>query len=120
MAVMVAGGGGDVGAAALPEGTDGKVAKASRHAGQVSGEDEGAALGERGVADAVEPVLDLPVAVDPGRDPGAGCRAGWEAGDEVQPLDRDLVAGQVLSPAHDAQGLTAPGWSRCRNAAVFR
>src|SRR5690606_26450424 len=63
----------------------------------------------RGVTDVVEPVLDLPVAADPGRDPGSGRRVGWEAGDEVQPLGRELVAGQVLAPPHDAQGLTGAG-----------
>ncbi len=71
--------------------------------------DGGGILGERGVTDVMEPVLDLPVAADEGRDPGSGRRAGWEAGKEVQPLDRDLLAGQVLAPAHDAQGLTGAG-----------
>lgn len=57
------------------------------------------------VADVVELVLDCPVAADPGGECAAGGRAGRQARARVEPLDRQLVRAQVLSPAHDVEGL---------------
>lgn len=67
---------GDVGAVLLSTDSDGEVAETGHRAGQAVGTNGGGVLGERGVKDVVELVLDLPVAAYPGRDLVAGGRAG--------------------------------------------
>ncbi len=52
-----------------------------------------------------EVVLDAPVATDPGGEFAAVSRAGRQARDQVDQLDRKLACSQVLSPADDLEGL---------------
>lgn len=86
-----------------------RAAEAGHYAGQAAGSGDGGALGERGAAHLMELVLDLSVSSDPAGELFARGGAEWEAGDEVEPLDCDLFAGQVLAPAHDAPDLAGAG-----------
>ncbi|WP_308314789.1 hypothetical protein, partial [Streptomyces sp. CNQ085] len=67
--------------AVLAVDADGEVAQAGHDAGEAAGVDFGVVLAEGAVADVVQQVFDLPMASDPGGEPGAGNRAGRQAGD---------------------------------------
>jgi hypothetical protein len=67
---------------------DSEVAQASHDAGQITGANLRGVLVEGAVADVVQMVLDVPVAADPGRELATGGRAGRQARDQVDPLDR--------------------------------
>jgi hypothetical protein len=90
--------GGDVGVAVLTMDADGEVAQACHDAGQVPGADLRAVLTEGAVADVVELVFDLPAAADPCSRFRAGGRAGRQAGDQVDLLDRQLARDVIRLP----------------------
>lgn len=89
--------------------TDGEIAQAGHDAREMPGMDPGVVLTERAVANVVELVLDLPVASDPVGELGSSGRAGRQAGDQVDALDGQFAAGEVLPPAHDLQSLSGVG-----------
>ncbi len=97
----VAEGGGDVGATVLTVDADGEVAQAGHDAREAADTDLEVVLAESAVADVVQEIFDVPVSSDPGCELGAGRRAGRQAGDQVDALDGELAAGEVLPPAHD-------------------
>lgn len=95
--------------AVLTVDADGEVAQAGHDAREMVGMDLGVVLAERPVADVVRKVSDLPVPSDPVGELGAGDRAGRQAGDQIDALDGELAAREVLPPANDLEGLTCVG-----------
>ncbi|TQE27943.1 hypothetical protein SipoB123_10930, partial [Streptomyces ipomoeae] len=95
--------------AVLTVDADGEVAQAGHDAREMPGMDFGVVLAERAVADVVQKIFGLPVASDPVGELGAGNGAGRQAGYQVDALDGELAAGEVLPPAHDLQGLACVG-----------
>lgn len=71
--------------------------------------DLGVVLAESSAADVVQKIFDLPVPSDPGGELGTGRRAGRQAGDQVDAFDGESAGGEVLSPAHDLEGLAGVG-----------
>lgn len=89
----MSGGGGDVVMAGQAKQVDRAVTQAGHDAWQGAGEDVGAVLVVGHVAHPVEPVLDPPVALDPG-----GQDFGWgvvirRGGDQVDDLDSCCLRG---------------------------
>ncbi len=89
----------------LPQPSAGRCPQAGHDAGQVPGADVRGVLVEGAVADVVQLVLNAPVAADPGCGLVAAGRTGRQAGDQVDPLDRQLSRAKIASPAHDLEGL---------------
>ncbi|MBA9050439.1 hypothetical protein BJ996_007170 [Streptomyces phaeogriseichromatogenes] len=95
--------------AVLTVDADGEVAQAGHDARELAGMDLGVLLAERPVADVVRKVSDLPAPSDPVGELGAGDRAGRQVGDQIDALDGELAAREVLPPTDDLEDLTCVG-----------
>jgi hypothetical protein len=71
--------------------------------------DLGVVLAEGAVPDVAQKIFDLLAAADPGGELGAAGSSRRHAGDQVDALDGELAAGEVLPPAHDLEGLAGFG-----------
>src|SRR5919197_1183380 len=95
--------GGDVGVSGGAELVDREAAEGGHVFGAVPGVDLGGVLGEGGVADEVEPVLDGPLRSDDLRESLRGCLAAGQVGDDVDRLTAAL-AGREASAVPDNAG----------------
>lgn len=91
-----------------PEDADGSVAQGGHDLRAAAGADGGSVFVERDVANPVQPVLDGPMAANPGRDLGGSSGGHRHRGDQIDHLD-GLATALLGNGATDLQHLRGVG-----------